>query len=239
VEWRTRLDGGRWIADALTTFATDVTSLVPSGFEAYARLFHPCEGGRRWAEVAAETGRVAHNAMQAGWIRAAVGSEGDPWGDREGDPESGTLPRAEGVALGRILAEHTSTPDDLWFAVWDGWDRLVEDFLRRITEDGGSDPSDLRRHRMLRVPNREYHLLHGSLDELPAFYRNDDFQSPNLWWPADHAWCVATEIDLNWTVLGGRQTAIDAVLASPELEVLPIEPETDLFRTDPVNASSG
>ena len=30
-----------WIVEALRTFAESVTSLVPGGFEAYVRVFHP------------------------------------------------------------------------------------------------------------------------------------------------------------------------------------------------------
>ena len=26
---------------------------------------------------------------------------------------------------------------------------------------------------------------------------------PNLWWPDDRAWCVASEIDLDYTLVGG------------------------------------
>ena len=28
-------------------------------------------------------------------------------------------------------------------------------------------------------------------------------RSPNLFWPSDHAWCVATEIDLLFTLVAG------------------------------------
>jgi hypothetical protein len=43
--------------------------------------------------------------------------------------------------------------------------------------------------------------------------------SCNLWWPADHAWCVATEIDLDSTYVGGSEACIEELLANSELEV--------------------
>lgn len=43
-------------------------------------------------------------------------------------------------------------------------------------------------------------------------------QSANLWWPQDLAWCVATEIDLMETLVGGSAAAIAAVLANRRLE---------------------
>lgn len=249
MEWTDRLEGGRWIEAALTTFAVDVCSLVPAGFEAYVRIFHPFEDGRRWADVAAEHGRIAHATMQVGWIREPIGTRFDPWDDdKEGDPDDGTLPVEQGLHLAQLLARHTSTPEDIWFAVWDGWGWNHELALMKLTPDGlaiaeGTPPRDLRRHRRLRVPNREYHLLHGALDELSAFLIPEDergmSQSPNIWWPADHAWCVATEIDLQSTFVGGSQAAVAAILGSDLLEALPIEPSADCFRDDPLNKALG
>ena len=68
----------RWLVERLTMFGVDVLSIVPSGFEAYARVFHPAsrvictsDGDATstsaplcWAEVAALTERTAHRAMQ-------------------------------------------------------------------------------------------------------------------------------------------------------------------------------
>ena len=52
-----------------------------------------------------------------------------------------------------------------------------------------------------------------------------DGHSPNLWWPDDRAWCVATEIDLAWTYVGGSAALIDDVLASAALEAQPVSPD--------------
>lgn len=50
------------------------------------------------------------------------------------------------------------------------------------------------------------------------------YQSANLWWPADRAWCVATEIDFNTTYIAGTQGLVDALLACEALEVHQVEP---------------
>ena len=50
-------------------------------------------------------------------------------------------------------------------------------------------------------------------------------QSPNLLWPADHAWFVCTEIDDYETYVGGSHELIDALAAHPDLEVERIEPD--------------
>jgi hypothetical protein len=49
-----------------------------------------------------------------------------------------------------------------------------------------------------------------------------------MWWPADRAWFVATEVDGFSSYVGGSQTAIDAVLASPELEAIAVTARTPL-----------
>ena len=40
--------------------------------------------------------------------------------------------------------------------------------------------------------------------------------SPNIWWPEDHAWCVATDIDLFDTYVGGSRECIKAILSDPD-----------------------
>jgi hypothetical protein len=41
---------------------------------------------------------------------------------------------------------------------------------------------------------------------------------PNLIWPADHAWFVQSEVDLDSTLVGGSRSLVDALLAAPCLE---------------------
>ena len=49
-------------------------------------------------------------------------------------------------------------------------------------------------------------------------------QSPNLWWPADQAWCVVTDIDLMSSYVGGSRACIGEVLACPGLEAVAASP---------------
>jgi hypothetical protein len=60
-----------------------------------------------------------------------------------------------------------------------------------------------------------------------------DNHSPNLWWPDDRAWCVATEIDLAWTYVGGPAALISDVLANPRLEAQPASPDDNYHRRVP------
>ena len=91
------------------------------------------------------------------------------------------------------------------------------------------------------LPGRDYILFEGPLSAaselgsrsgelLSAAYPELDFdpeafepQSPNLFWPQDRSWCVATEIDLDSTYVGGSQALVEALLADPRFEAMPVE----------------
>ncbi len=112
-----------WLVESLTTFAESVLSLVPAGFDAHVRVFHRGRhGGRplRWAEIAAEHGRVAHAGMQLGAIdlRYEQLIDGEVY---DHAPEEGSLPRDDAEIVARVLASHTTTPEKCWFALWTGW----------------------------------------------------------------------------------------------------------------------
>jgi hypothetical protein len=178
-----------WVMAGLRGIATSVLSVVPAGFQAYARIFHPAR--RRdgegwvpvsWHEVAAANGRVAHRAMQwcslAGSCSLAGGGGSRPQpGVWDQEPTHGALPRELAVVLAEVLAGRTATPQRCWFAVWDGFgDLAVPD------EEGWS--FSLPRRRMLLLSGAIGAVATSSLSVVPAWWR-----SPNLWWPDDHAWC--------------------------------------------------
>ncbi len=220
-----------WIVSALRTFAQSVTSLVPHGFESYKRVFHPAHRGPglkptrvSWAEIAAASCNHVQPAMQ---LSTFTGSNHlhDEWpGVFDNAPEVGSLPPELAGPLTATLAQHTATPNVCWFAVWDGWGGLGEEVC-------GAP--------MFRLPGREYHLLTGPVDAVPANVEVEPFeQTPSLWWPDDHAWCVATEIDLNTTYIGCDDACRDRILALREIEALPIDPATGIDNGSDLRNSS-
>ncbi len=52
--------------------------------------------------------------------------------------------------------------------------------------------------------------------------------APQLAWPADHAWLVASEIDWDSTIVAGSRALVDAVLADPAVEAFEVGPDDDL-----------
>ena len=130
--WSEETGQASWIGERLAPFdAYVVTSVVPGGFEAYARVLHPAEdplhGGDRvvrWAEVAAWSGLPLRPGSQFHSIALPrARPEGKaPWASQ--GPHQGSLYPPDAVILAGILRDWTTTPQRCWFCVWDGygWD---------------------------------------------------------------------------------------------------------------------
>ncbi|MGH3048540.1 MAG: hypothetical protein ACRDLK_00155 [Gaiellaceae bacterium] len=205
-----------WLVERLTTFAESVTSLVPSGFEAYVRIFHPAHRERervRWAQLAAARGSVAHPGMQLGALLGGLQYQGPgPRDAYDHEPEIGRLPRELVPPLATTLARHTET-DRCWFAVWEGYGRL---------------PQLIRDAPAFALPNRRYHLLYGQLDAAESVLGDPWAPTVNLWWPDDRGWCVASEIDLNTSYVGCSSACSAELLGDDEIEALEIDPATGI-----------
>jgi len=111
--------GAQWVVDRWSD--TFQGQLVPSGFAACARLFHPAMLGGRpvaWTVISAANGTTAHPRMD---FLSIVGGEAHLRGqprvfDRE--PESGWVPRDLVPRVAAVLRRHTSV-DRCWFGIWE------------------------------------------------------------------------------------------------------------------------
>jgi hypothetical protein len=192
--------------------------LLPEGFAAYARVLHPAiryDGDDdvevSWAEVADANATVAHPLMQwpaitGGWEFVHEDDQSPLWDD---SPAEGHLPVSVASRLIALLRRHTSTPDDCWFGVWAGFGWFAR----------GADVTTAPEAVLL---GREYLLLRGPVDLAAANTAPEPAeQSVGIWWPADRAWCVVTDIDLMSTYVGGSRACIDDLLDASDLEVVP------------------
>ena len=189
--------------------------ILPTGFAAYARVLHPAiryDGDDdievSWAEVADANVTVAHPLMQwpaitGGWQFVHEDDQSPLWDD---SPAEGHLPVPVASRLAAVLHRHTTTPEDCWFGVWAGFGWIA----------------DVPASAQASLLGRDYWLLRGPIDLAAANTAPEPAeQSVNIWWPADRAWCVVTDIDLMSTYVGGSTACIDALLAAPDLEVVP------------------
>ena len=254
-----RLVEADWLASRLGPFGSGVASVVPNGFPAYSRILHPARGMHdeeiRWADVAVKSGKTMHRLVQFHAINRPPVTVSKV---AVAPPEPGNLPSDLLRVLCTALAEHTTTPDSCWFCLWDGYGWLhhcgVSTVESRLTgtlvpppstvggaKDSGFPPPVLRTAVLsaprVILPCRDYLLFEGPLEaatELGWIMPGGGFvpQSPNLFWPHDHAWCVASEIDLFCTLVAGSNALAENLLADPRLEVWRV------FAGDPVSADS-
>lgn len=230
-----------WVTSRLDVFARQwVTGMVGPDFAAYARIFHPLDDGpdaQRWADVAQIHGRTMHASVEWDQINM-VAEESRRGRGFPGDPVIGNLEVQALSALCAILAAHTRTPQRCWFAVWDGWGwQHAGGFtlLRSTTSDEPLPPVELAPQEWqldltgptFALPGRKYHLFGGPVEAgtrighwATAEWFNP--QSPSIFWPEDHSWCVATEVDADTTLVGGSSDLIAEIINSPLLEALPI-----------------
>ncbi len=234
------LTAAAWIVPRLGAFGSGVRGVIPGGFEAYARILHPARSSAdeqvRWSAVAAVCGKVAHGLMQFHSLVGVSPTEQDvrsgAW--KGSTPDDGDLEPESLVALLDVLARHTDSTDRCWFCLWDGYGWLRGSSTTQMfvaTLDGTEPPAPAERHSpalnyeaCVELPGRRYVLFAGPLEaavELGNSPLPDWFlpQSPNIFWPDDVSWCVATEIDLYCTYVGGSRALIDELLADERLEV--------------------
>ncbi|PJJ72099.1 hypothetical protein CLV46_1663 [Diaminobutyricimonas aerilata] len=247
-------DDDRWLADRLDSNDA-MHCVVPRRFEAYARVFPPVHRRRfdpdgwamideqrmSWAQIADETGTVAHPLMQ--WDRIAPSSE-----ERDGagrvtstaEPQPGWAPVELVQQLVRLLLPHTSTPDAVVAGMWEGYGELREGGSWQILLWAGDGPAPEPPPRTypelayptLALPQRSHHLFTADGRAVatgdPAEWFTGIGRAPSLVWPHDRSWTIVSEVDWDTVVVAGSRAAIDAVLADDTLETAEIPAGADL-----------
>lgn len=196
---------------------TRVCSVVPLGYEAYARILHPAYGPPPeraqlwWRDI----GQSLHHAVHAEtqWEsleELAEKADGPlPWHE---PPMLGQCPNEVITPLAEQLSRNTTTPSEIYFAMWVGFTD-VRSLIQRAPH--------------FTLPDREYALLVGSIDALPMVIESPSSMksTPSLSWPADRSWCMATEVDFRWTYVAATAKCISDLTSDQRLEVIVTVPE--------------
>ena len=142
------------------------------------------------------------------------------------------------------LASHTTTPDECYFALWEGWGSeidggdgawLLDEETRAVSkgpQTAPAFPASVMDGPKLEIPNRAYYLFRGSIRDFGDWGAREmwpgqpRFSMPNpaFIWPADHAWCVANDVDPHWAGIAAASNAIDCLLAAPGLDLVRADP---------------
>jgi len=135
------------------------------------------------------------------------------------------------AVIASIGERHTSTPDRAWFAVWEGhgfanatthiaWQEPFDDTNRQAREQELSrlHDEDARRNAAIRaslrqvptfdLPHHSYYLLTGPVWAAthltdPGSASGARWRNPDLFWPDDRRWFVATDADFWSLYIGG------------------------------------
>ncbi|MFG2501074.1 hypothetical protein ACGFSB_23040 [Streptomyces sp. NPDC048441] len=196
-----------------------VAGVGAPGFDAYARIVHPALLGTepvRWDQVAAVYGRSVSALTR--W-HELIGVK-DPLQYRNDDPPAvpgvwdehpheGPTPADVARTLISVLSRHTRTPDRCWYGLWEGYGHY----------DWDGTP-------VFHTPGRDEILLSGPLDDADSPASPDLHgvtpEIPDLWWPDDRAWCVAGDVDLVSTYVGGSAACVADLVATPGLEAFAV-----------------
>ncbi|MBB1197968.1 hypothetical protein [Curtobacterium flaccumfaciens] len=210
---------GDWLLARAGAFAT-FGGVAGTGFEAYVRILHPLRADRedrttvdeyeehpvlesaewRWADVAERTRRTIDPLVS--WQTLSGRDDESDLRFEDGwvvhPPETGWYEPTQLAALTELLADATSTPDDLVGAIWDGWGDLNGTSTLGFGWQGSGEPTvaeraqvqdDMARARAQH--RREQAALRESLG------------GPRFLWPARECFLLSMSLpqlsDPSWT----------------------------------------
>lgn len=142
------------------------------------------------------------------------------------------------AAIASVGARHTSSAGRAWFGIWEGhgfdsgtrhiaWRGPVDDATSEWLEHERARLRDEteRRNAAIRsalstsprfaLPHRTYHLMTGPVSAATKLRNSasaDAWQRPDLFWPDDRSWFVATDVDF-WALFVGGDDDFLAELA--------------------------
>ena len=204
-----------WLASARTGEFGTVGGLVPAGYDSYVRVHAPPPTEHWWP-----------------------------------------LYRALFEEVAEVGVRHTSTPDAAWYAIWEGhgfdsvnvqvaWReppaddderREREGYRQQLREENDRRTAEIRRGLgavpRFDAPHRSYYLVTGSVADVGSvrYPSDDDWRNPDLWWPEDRSWFVATDVDCWALYLGGTAEFVAEITADAGT---PVEPVSLTDRVEP------
>lgn len=242
MEWIVDATALDWTHERLDEFVSiRVASLVPRGFEAYARILRPPGDGEEpgsWRDVAAWSGAALgpSSSFEHIAVRHAADGTTERW---PGGVPIGPPGPDEAAALIEVLRPFVDDDERCRFGVWEGYGWVWGGVLVMSTDPalhGGRPapdelpvPAHVRDGPRASRPARSYVLYTGGIDDALALgrieHRWTHDETPDLWWPSRRTWFVGADTDLSCTYVGGPAPLIDRLLAEPRLETQAVSPE--------------
>ncbi len=151
-------------------------------------------------------------------------------------PRTGNLNWALCEALYASLARWT-TNRHVWLGIWEGHG-ILHHPTSKPSSFSDKDPdrngelgelgARIAASPRFEHPNRSYLLAQAPVATVPKLSRFPYGITPSLAWPDDRAWCVATEIDFDSTLVAATEECAAALLADNRIEAVRVEPDDRL-----------
>jgi hypothetical protein len=233
-----------WIARGLDLHGFGVSRLLPPVFRAYCKILHTIHvdlsvGDRSlsWHQAADpmtwfagsavpdKTDEIVRGLVSGGTIERSVPDVPFPssrirWRDLAAQYSVSFTPQITDAAFtavfpGRSWPRYLVGPDE---------GTLDEEGCRRLCEILAPFTGAQRcffYYELIATRSVEALLYSGRLDEVPSTFGIDAaLGTPSYWWPEDRTWCVCTDWDVTYTVVGGTSDLAREIEGDAILEVV-------------------
>ncbi len=113
----------------------------------------------------------------------------------------------------RMLAATDPSSNQLWFCIWDGYSDMPLPVSPSID-----------------LGIRQYALARGTFSDWLTWSEQvgvSGSRPPAFMWPDDRSWCMTSDVDPHWAVIGATASMITGLLTKPELPILPMNQDDD------------
>ncbi|MGV9194189.1 hypothetical protein ACQ143_07560 [Microbacterium sp. MC2] len=246
MEWTAGVDAGDWIRERVDDpWRGTIHDVVPRGFAAYARVPHRSETPELPEGPSAELVAMIAGILTAhtttpddgfvglwegtGGLLGHFGEAGSRAFFQFGDPGDGALAHHNAM-LGHAVKDRFNNP------------------YRKQTWQEGILSREISEGPRLELPGRGHVLFRGGVRELASsdwvlhvpwrdrIAEEHGFEpsaaAPSIVWPADRAWVMVSEVDLDCTLVGGEAALIAALVADTRFDAQPVPADAALTADD-------
>jgi hypothetical protein len=219
--------------------------VMPLKFERYAKILHRLEGHYENIDRPLSTNEIAILGLPDCAVvrdlviekRNSLSSSRIFWKDAADALGVPYVPEIKHSWFSARLEPYSDCWPRFIYGPGEGALEAVEcrELVRLLTAVTGNQECYFRLAEMPFIATEQNLLFSGTLDNVESFFVDGTFQfTPEYWWPADRSWCVCSDYDLEFTIVGGPTTLIDSLLHSEVLECIQIAPETRVDYLTPI-----
>jgi hypothetical protein len=221
-----------------------VQNCLPDQFEAYAKILHRIEANYRHIDNPLSPEEIAILQITAcTLLRSFV--------ELSRTPDTTVRLRWKNVAK-FLNVPYSPEINDEWFrkrlepGCWprfikgpdDGFigDSEYMELVSLLSDGGNSNRCYFRLPEIAFIATDHPLLYEGPIEEITNVPGEPTWSTPEYCWPSSYEWCVCSDWDLTFTLVGGARKTIDRILQSSILEAIEVRPEhrVDIFAPMPL-----